>query len=356
MALTLDDLRNKIDSLDNQLIELLSERMEVVKKVGELKNSTGGSIYRPEREKAIISRLQKNNKGLLSDGAIEAIFLEIFAVSRNLELSEKIAYLGPEGSYTHQAAESRFGGVSDYLSLNSISAVFNTVENKIAKYGVVPIENNIDGVVGETLDLLGASKNIKIVAELTMGIHHSFASHSDNIKKIKKIYSKDIAFGQCRNFLNEYSLTEAEHIPVESTAKAAKIASEDPESAAICSHIASKLYGLPVMFDNIEDNHTNTTRFVVISDYENAQSGNDKTTILAKTPDEPGSLAKFLTDFHEGGINLRKIESRPSRGDGEHTTWFYIDFEGHIKDPNVNDVIERHKNHIKWLGSYVKNS
>lgn len=351
---TLDDLRVKIDSLDNQIIELLNERMNVVQQVGELKNQTGGSIYRPEREKAIISRLQKANKGLLTDGAIEAIFLEVFAVSRNLELPEKIGYLGPEGSYTHQAAESRFGGTSEYLSLNSISSVFSSVENKMAKYGVVPIENNIDGVVGETLDLLG-STNVKIVAELSMGIHHSFASLNDNLKSVKKIYSKDIAFGQCRNFLNEYSLENAEHIPVESTAKAAKIVSQEPGSAAICSHIASKLYGLPIMFDNIEDNHTNTTRFVVISDYENGQSGNDKSTILAKTPDKPGALAKFLTDFHEGGINLRKIESRPSRGDGEHTTWFYIDFEGHIKDPNVEEVMERHKDHIKWLGSYVKN-
>ena len=170
---TLDDCRVAIDSIDNEILELLNKRMNVVERVGEIKNNVGGAIYRPEREKAIIERLttqSKESNGLLNENAIEAIFLEVFAVSRNLELPERIAYLGPEGSFTHQAAESRFGAMSDYLSVGSIHSVFKTVEAGRAKFGVVPIENSRDGVVGETLDLL-AKSTIKIVAELYMPIH-----------------------------------------------------------------------------------------------------------------------------------------------------------------------------------------
>ena len=203
---TLDECRVAIDSIDNEILTLLNKRMKVVERVGEIKQDTGGAIYRPEREKAIIERLSKLNEeqdGLLNKSAIEAIFLEIFAVSRNLELPEKIAYLGPEGTFTHQAAESRFGAMSNYLSLNSIESVFKELEAKRAKFGVVPIENSRDGVVGETLDLLSKS-SVKIVAELYMPIHISFATKADSLKKIKKIYSKDKGFGECREFLNEY--------------------------------------------------------------------------------------------------------------------------------------------------------
>ena len=175
---TLDDCRKAIDSIDDEMLSLLNKRMEVVERVGEIKSESGGAIYRPEREKAIIDRLEEQslaNGGILNKSAIEAIFLEIFAVSRNLELPERIAYLGPEGTFTHQAAESRFGAMSDYLSLGSIHSVFKTLESKRAKFGVVPIENSKDGIVGETLDLL-AKSSVKIVAELYMPIHMSFVT------------------------------------------------------------------------------------------------------------------------------------------------------------------------------------
>ena len=355
---TLDDCRNAIDEIDNEMLQLLNKRMKVVERVGEIKNETGGAIYRPEREKAIIERLVKLNEeqhGLLNKNAIEAIFLEIFAVARNLELPEKIAYLGPEGTFTHQAAESRFGAMSNYLSLNSIEAVFKELEASRAKFGVVPIENSRDGVVGETLDLL-AKSSVKIVAELYMPIHISFATKADNLKKVKRIYSKDKGFGECREFLNEYDLMNIEHIPVESTAKAAILASQDEESAAICSHIAAKLYGVPVMFENIEDEHDNTTRFVILSDFKNAISHDDKTSILAKLKDahEAGSLVHFLSDFDEAKINLSKIESRPSKDHSGFGYWFYIDFYGHIDEERVQRVIKKHENEVTWLGSYVK--
>jgi chorismate mutase/prephenate dehydratase len=354
----LDECRDAIDTIDNQILELLNERMKVVHRVGEIKNSSGGAIYRPEREKAIIDRLEaksKNEDGILNKSAIEAIFLEIFAVSRNLERPERIAYLGPEGTFTHQAAESRFGAMSDYLSLSSIQAVFKTLEAKRAKFGVVPIENSKDGIVGETLDLL-AKSSVKIVAELYMPIHMSFVTQATSLDKITKIYSKDKGFGQCREFLSEHGLINVEQIPVESTAKAAVLASQDETSAAICSHIAAKLYNVPTMFENIEDEHDSSTRFVILSDFKNAKSDDDKTSILVRLKDavKAGSLVHFLQDFDKENINLSKIESRPSKDKGGFGYWFYIDFYGHIDDSNIQKVLSRHDGEVTWLGSYVR--
>ncbi len=356
---TLQECRIAIDAIDDKILQLLNERMSVVERVGEIKNKSGGAIYRPEREKAIIDRLYQLNQqsnGLLNKKAIEAIFLEIFAVARNLELPEKIAYLGPEGTFTHQAAESRFGAMSEYVSLNSIESVFKELESKRAKFGVVPIENSRDGVVGETLDLLSKS-SVKIVAELYMPIHISFATKATSHKDIQRIYSKDKGFGECREFLNEHDLMNIEHIPVESTAKAAILASQDPHSAAICSHIAAKLYGVPVMFENIEDSTDNTTRFVILSDFKNGISKDDKTSILVKLKDasKAGSLVHFLSDFDDAKINLSKIESRPAKEqDGVFSYWFYIDFYGHIDEEHIQKVLSKHKDEVTWLGSYVK--
>lgn len=355
---TLDDCRVEIDTIDNEILDLLNKRMTVVERVGEIKNDSGGAIYRPEREKAIIERLMQRSAeddGLLNEAAIEAIFLEIFAVSRNLELPEKIAYLGPEGSFTHQAAESRFGAMSDYLSLGSIQAVFKTLEAKRAKFGVVPIENSRDGIVGETLDLL-AKSSVKIVAELYMPIHMSFATKAKKLENIKKIYSKDKGFGQCREFLMEHGFENVEQIPVESTAKAAILAAEDENAAAICSHIAAKLYGVPTMFDDVEDDIGSQTRFVILSDFKNSISKHDKTSILVRLKDavKAGSLVHFLQDFDEKDINLSKIESRPSKDDGGFGYWFFIDFYGHIDEDRIQEVLSRHEGEVTWLGSYVK--
>jgi len=355
---TLEECRDAIDSIDNEVLELLNKRMRVVERVGEIKHSTGTAVYRPEREKDIINRLSKiseDSNGILKAGAIEAIFLEIFAVSRNLELPERIAYLGPEGSFTHQAAESRFGGMSDYLSLGSIHSVFKTLESKRAKFGVVPIENSRDGIVGETLDLL-AKSSVKIVSELYMPIHMSFATKAKKLEKITKIYSKDKGFGQCREFLSEHGFLEIEQIPVESTAKAAILAAEDPSAAAICSHIAAKLYGVPTMFENIEDEHDSSTRFVILSDFKNGMSEHDKTSILVRLKDavEAGSLVHFLQDFDKENINLSKIESRPSKDKGGFGYWFYIDLYGHIDEERIQKVLSKHDGEVTWLGSYVK--
>ena len=346
------DLRNKLDNIDNKLLELINERMHIVHQVGALKAKSGGAIYRPEREKAIIDRLEKinsENNGLLNRSAIEALFLEIFAISRNIELPENIAYLGPEGSFTHQAAEGRFGAMSSYISVSSIKGVFREVNTKKVKFGVIPIENSSNGIVTDTITCL-SEYNLKIIAEVVLNIHHTLATTCDKIKDIKRIYSKDIAFDQCRKFLANFGLDEVEQIPIESTTKAAKIASKEEGSAAICPHVGAKLHNLPILFENIEDKDNNKTRFFIISDFENAQSGNDKTSILVKFPNEQGALVRFLNDFNDAKINLTKIKSHIVEGN----SIFFIDFDGHKDDENVKKVLKKHESSVKVLGSYVK--
>jgi len=347
--MTLDELREKIDKIDDTLLKLYNERMELVHKVGELKNTTGAPIYRPEREQAILQRLKEQNDGKLTDDAIDALFLEMFAVARNLERPEAIAYLGPEASFTHQAAESKFGAMSAYYPIASIKGVFREVANGKAKFGVVPIENSSNGIVSDTINCLN-EYDLKIIAEVVVEIHHVFASLAPDLKSVKRIYSKDIAFGQCQNFLSDFGLDDIEQIPVESTAKAAKMAAKDPESAAICSAVAAKIYNLPVLFENIEDDQKNKTRFFIISDFENAPSGHDKTSLLVKLPNKPGSLVEFLNDFEAAHINLTKIKSHIVDGD----SIFFIEFNGHKDDPEIKAIIEKHKDAIKVLGSYVK--
>ncbi len=346
------DLRNKLDSIDNELLQLINERMQIVHQVGALKAKSGGAIYRPEREKAIIDRLEKlnqDNNGSLNRSAIEALFLEIFAISRNIELPENVAYLGPEGSFTHQAAEGRFGAMSSYISVASIKGIFREVSTKKARFGVVPIENSSNGIVTDTINCL-SKYNLKIIAEVVLDIHHTLATNCDKISDIKRIYSKDIAFEQCRKFLGNVGLDEVEQIPIESTTKAAKIAVKEEGSAAICPHVGAKLHNLPILFENIEDTDNNKTRFFIISDFENAQSGNDKTSILVTFPDKQGALFDFLKDFNEAGINLTKIKSHIVEG---HSI-FFIDFDGHKNDENVKNVLLKHSESVKVLGSYVK--
>jgi len=347
--MTLDELRVKIDSIDDALLKLYNERMELVHQVGEVKNTTGAPIYRPEREQAILNRLKGQNDGKLTDAAIDALFLEMFAVARNLELPEGVAYLGPEASFTHQAAESKFGAMSAYLSMSSIPGIFREVKRGTAKFGVIPIENSSNGIVSDTINCLD-EYDLKIIAEVMIDVHLAFATVNDDIKKITKIYSKDIAFGQCRKFLEDLGLDEVEHIPVESTAKAAKLALKDDTAAALCPAVAAKLNNLPIRFNNVEDNSNNKTRFFIISDFENAASGNDKTSLLVRLLDKPGALVDFLNNFEEAKVNLTKIKSHIV--DGESI--FFIEFNGHKDDAHIRSILEKHQNEIKVLGSYVK--
>ncbi|MEQ8581926.1 MAG: prephenate dehydratase [Marinoscillum sp.] len=350
----LEEFRKEIDQLDDELIKLLNKRMDIVQEVGKLKRSDKSAIYRPEREKAIIDRLTANSQGILNRAAIEAIFFEIFAVSRNYELPERIAYLGPEGSFTHQAAESRYGAMSDYIPLDSITSVFESVKTSRARFGVVPIENNQEGTVQETIDLLAMHK-LSIAAEIVLPIHFAFASKEENLENIKTVYSRDIAFRQCKNFLNDYFKHPVKLVPVSSTSRACQIAGEEDGAAAICAPIAARQYTLPILYSNIQDSADNQTRFLIISqNFVNQVSGQDKTSVIANLPDEPGSLVRFLQNFQNAGINLCKVESRPAK---EGTTFkyvFFVEFEGHFNEPKVQNTIQPYKNNITWLGSYVQ--
>jgi len=345
----LDLLRNKIDAIDDKLLELYNERMEVVHAVGELKNKNQAPIYRPERELSILNRLKLHNNGRLTNDAIDALFLELFAVARNLELPERVAFLGPKASFTHQAAEMKFGATSSYMPINSISGVFREVNKGVAKFGVIPIENSSNGIVSETIKCLD-EYNLKIIAEVIVDVHHVLATSVDNICDIKRIYSKDIAFGQCYHFLKDLDLEHVEQIPVESTAKAAKIAVDSPNSGAICSALAAKLYNLPILFENIEDNSDNRTRFFIVSNFENMPSGCDKSSILVHLPNEAGSLFGFLNDFEKSKINLTKIKSHIVEGE----SLFFIEFDGHKSDKVVQEILEKYEKSIKFLGSYIK--
>ena len=350
--MTLEELRVKIDEADDTLLDIYNERMQFVREIGVLKNSTGASIYRPEREQEILDRIKERNSavgGMLTDKAIDALYLELFAVSRNFELPERIAFLGPEASFTHQAAESKFGALSSYVPIGSIKGVFREVSQGKVKFGVVPIENSFNGIVSDTISCL-SDFDTKIIAEVMVDIHHVLSTKAEDVKNIKRIYSKDIAFGQCKQFLEDFGLDEVEQIPVESTAKAAKLAAGDPQAAAICAEVASMMYRLPILFSNIEDQGSNRTRFFIISDFENVASGNDKTTILVKLPNKPGALVDFLNDFKKYDIDLTKIKSHIVEG----VSIFFIEFDGHKNDDKIQSIFNAHIDSIKFLGSYVK--
>jgi len=349
----LNDLRSQIDNIDNQVIDLILSRMEVIKKVGELKRQEKSVVYRPEREKDIIDRLYEQSGGRLNRAAIEAIFLEIFAVSRTIELPERIAYLGPEGSFTHQVAESRFGAIGNYLCQSTIQGVFDSVNTNRAAFGVIPIENNQVGAVKETIALL-ANKQVKIVAEVSEPIHFCFASIEDDLSNIKTIYSKDMAFHQCEDFIKD-NFQEIELVSVESTSQAAHFASKTKNSAALCSLIAAKIQKLPLLFFNVEDSADNQTRFLIISkQFKNQRSGHDKTSVIAKIDDEAGSLVNLLNAFKNNNINLTKIESWPAKKGSGFSYNFFIDFDGHYSDENVQSVLNVFSHQLKLLGSYIK--
>lgn len=350
-------LRNEIDQIDDAILDLLVKRMDVVEKIGGLKKLNSTAIYHPDREKEIIDRLANQPTGKLGKSAIEAIYLEIFGVSRNLELPEIISYLGPEGSFTHQAAESRFGAVADYISLPSIKSIFDSVDTGRAKYGIVPIENNQEGMVKETLDLLN-ERSIFIISEIIIPVNFCLATQEHDVNSITRIYSKDIAFNQCQGFTQDYFTNKPTDffVQVDSTSRAAKLASENAGSAALCSHIAAKIFNVPILFDNIQDNDSNQTRFIIISKFENLKkTDRDKTSLAVKlkNDDKPGTLLKLLKDFESRNINLLKIESRPQKDTNEFKFWFFIDIEGNKLDEHIQELIQHKSDELKFLGSYM---
>ncbi len=351
--MSLEELRKQIDEIDCRLVELLNERANIVVEVGKLKNQTAGPIYSPDREKAVLDRIQKLNKGPLPDKCLLAIWRELMSGSFFLERPLRIAYLGPQGSFTHTAAVLKFGQRVEYEAVTDIRSIFDEVSKGHCDLGVVPVENSTGGSVIETLDAF-VDTNVLICAEVYMAVHHNLLANC-NFDEIEKIYSKPEVFAQCRNWLSR-TACENKTIAVASSAKAAQMAAEEKGAAAIGSAVAAELYGLQIVCENIEDIASNVTRFVVLSRQDAKPSGDDKTTVLFSTAHKAGALADVLIVFKQFGLNMTNIESRPSKK-REWEYYFFADFLGHRSDMKVQmclDEVKKHCVQLSVLGSFPR--
>jgi len=347
----LKNLRRRIDTIDNKITRLLNLRARITLDVAKAKRKSGMSIYSPDRESKILRKLASINKGPLTYNALEAIYREIMSSSLSLEKSLQIAYLGPQATFTHLAALKKFGSQVGYIACNSISDVFTEVERNAADYGVVPIENSVEGAVTHTLDIF-VDSDLKICSQIILDVSHNLLANCAR-DKVRRIYSNPHVFGQCRIWLQE-NLPWADRIEVSSTTRAAQIAAKEKYSACIASLLAAKVYKLKVIASDIEDSLHNITRFLVIGKAEAGQTGRDKTSILFSVKDRVGALHDMLLPFEKHRINLTKIESRPSK----RKAWeyyFYVDLEGHSNNPRIKKALQELENKcvfLKVLGSY----
>lgn len=350
----LKSLREKIDKIDNEILTLLNQRTRAVREIAKLKAKAKQEFYAPHREKKIVERLLKKNKGPLPSEALRGIFQEILNASRSIQKKLRVVYLGPEATFTHLAAVKNFGKYAIFTPAKSIADVFSEVEKGRSDYGVVPIENSTEGVINHTLDMF-VSSELKICSELLLEISHNLLSKASGLREIKRIYSHPQAIAQSRNWIED-NLPNAELVETSSTAKAAEMAEKDHEGGAIASRLAASLYDLKIIAERIEDNVQNFTRFMVIGKSFPAKSGQDKTSILFSVKDKVGALHDMLTPFRENNINLTKIESRPTK----LRAWeyiFFVDFVGHVEDENVKRALrqlERECLLLKILGSYPR--
>jgi len=347
-------LRKEIDKIDNQILTLLNQRTRAARGIAKLKAMAKQEFYAPHREKKIVERLLKKNRGPLPNEALRGIFQEILNASRSIQKKLRVAYLGPEATFTHLAAVRNFGKYAMFTPVKSIADVFSEVEKGRSDYGVVPIENSTEGVINHTLDMFVAS-DLKICSELLVEISHNLLSKAEGLKEIKRIYSHSQAIAQCRNWIED-NLPNAELVETSSTAKAAEMAEKDNEGAAIASRLAASLYDLKMIAERIEDNVQNFTRFLVIGKSFPGKSGQDKTSILFSIKDRVGALHDMLVPFRKNNINLTKIESRPTK----LRAWeyiFFVDFVGHVEDENVKQALRQLEKEcllLKILGSYPR--
>jgi len=347
----LEDLRQRIDELDSEILRLLNARAKTAVEIGQIKRSTDAVYYVPEREHAIFEKLVQRNEGPLSDRAVQAIYREVMSAVRSLEKPTTVGFLGPQATFSHMAARRIFGVNADYHPLPTLSDIFTEVERKRLDYGIVPVESSMGGGVSDTLDRFVTS-DLKIINEVMMHIAENLMAKCP-LDRIVKVYSKDNAFMQCRNWLKA-NLPNARLIDTSSTAEAARIAAEEEGAAAIGSALAAETYGLDIVVARIEDSPNNFTRFFVISHQIAKPSGKDKTSVLIAVKDRPGALFNLLLPFAEAKVNLTRIESRPSR----KKAWeyvFFIDMIGHVDDPDVKkalDQVAEKANELKVLGSF----
>lgn len=348
-----DKLRNKIDTLDQEILDLLAERGNVALKIRELKAENSVGVYDPVREKLIEKKLKELNSGPLSDDSILRIFREIISACRSLQQPTKVAYLGPEGSFSHQAAYNEFGGSSDLIPLGSFEEIFEEVENGRASFGVVPVENSIEGSVSMVLDLLSAT-HLTIAAELFEKINHFLLSKTGNIKDVNTVASHPQAIAQCKKWLNK-NLPNCKLTETASTAEAARLASKRKNVAAIASEHAADIYKLGIVQKNIEESSLNTTRFFVVGNKINKPTGDDRTSVVFSLKDKPGALQKsFFQPFADAKVNLTKIESRPSK-DRPWEYLFFVDFKGHSNDKIISSLLKKLDKScmfLKVMGSY----
>jgi chorismate mutase/prephenate dehydratase len=348
----LERLRKEIDEVDNEILRLLNKRAVTVIEIAHIKRHQRTKFYSPEREREILERLTALNKGPFPNDTLKVIYREILSASLSLEEPLRVAYFGPLATYTHLAALRHFGSSASFLPVESIKGVFDAVDSVKAEFGVVPIENSNEGVVSSTLDLF-MDYDLKVSAEVMLEISHNLLSKSGDKTKIKKVYSNPQASAQCKRWL-ESNLPGIPVFESTSTARAAEIASNDIEAAAIASELAAKIYDLHFIEKNIGDNKYNYTRFLVISKEYPQKTGKDKTSIMFSIKDKPGALYDILSPFKKSKINLTKIESRPSK----RKAWeyiFFVDMEGHVDDEKVRKAIEGIKEnclYVKILGSY----
>ena len=346
-------LRNDIDKIDSKLLDLISKRSSIAQKVGKLKGD--GVIYKPEREAQVLLRLLKENKGPLSDESITNIFKSIISNCRALEKKLSVSFLGPLGTFSEEATIQQFGESIQTIPSDSIDEVFNHVQSGIAHYGVVPVENSTEGAISRTLDLL-LTKELKICGEIILPIHHFFLSKKRDLKKINTIYAHGQSLAQCHDWLIN-NVPDIKKVAVMSNAEGARLASKESNSAAIASSRAADLFNLNILFENIEDEQSNSTRFLVLSSEDVKPSNNDKTSIVVATKNKPGAIAELVAPFAKNKVSMTKLESRPSKiGMWEYV--FFIDMEGHQANKSVKaalNVIESKASFMKILGSYPKN-
>lgn len=351
----LENLRKKIERIDEEILRLIRERLEIATEIADTKRRNGLSIYDPDRENEVLKKVKElsvaNN---LPYEYIEDIFLLIISMTRNVQGRLKVAFLGPEGTFSEMAVIKRFGYDVEKIYVKTIPDIFKEISRGKADIGVIPIENSYNGVVAQTLDEF-VDSHLKIIGELFLRIRHSLLSKEDEIGRIRKLYSHPQAIGQCRGWI-EANLGGIEIIETTSTSEATRIASTERGSASIGNEILSKKYGMNILATNIEDDPMNMTRFWVVGEGNIGKTGDDKTTILCYIKDKPGALFDLIKPFKEMEVNMTKIESRPSR----IKLWdylFFIDFEGHIEDDKIKKLlseVERNASLVKVLGSYPK--
>ena len=351
--MALNKIRVKIDEIDQQIVELLNARYRQVEAVGHWKKQNNSPIYVPEREKSLLAKICKYNKGPMTDKILCSIYREIMSGALTLESALRVTYFGAPGSFTHQAALSKFGHNVELHSADTIAEVFKAIEADRSDYGCVPVENSTEGAVTHTLDTL-VNTDLSICAELNLPIHHNLLSRN-SFDNIKRIYSHIQVLGQCREYLQK-NLPHADIIETASSSKAAAIAAEEEGSAALAGKIATELFDLNILAENVEDFSNNTTRFLILGKQKTQPTGDDKTSICFAIKDKVGALYDCLKPFKDKGITMTKVESRPMK----NTNWeycFFVDVLGHRNDKIIQEAfaeIQHSCSFLKVLGSYAR--